>query len=165
MVNLRSRFSRATGRFSAPWDSLNTQSRAIIHLLVCLNFGITLALALTLNIWDDDAFSLSTSGKDIWYAVKHALQFEMQPPLYFVLLNLWRSLSDSAFFASLFSILCITLTLYVVAELALRFDKESHPGWITAVIALNPFVIYAAVEIRVYAFAILLSAVVTAILF
>jgi hypothetical protein len=158
MAYLRSQFSdsiRHVFRGSA-WPSV--RGNPVIHWLVLANLGITLSLALILNIWEDDASSLNTSGKDVFFAIQSALRFEVQPPLYFVLLNLWRSLSSSVFFASLFSVLCTTLSLCVVAKLSVRFNEGVHPGWIMAIVALHPFVIYAAVEIRVYALAILLSA-------
>jgi hypothetical protein len=39
----------------------------------------------------------------------------------------------------------------------MRFIKQVHPAWIAAALAFNPLTIYAAVEIRLYAMAILFS--------
>jgi len=135
-----------------------SQTGILLPILIFLNFSITLSLAANLNIWTDEAYSLNTTGKDIGYALHQALYFELQPPLYFILLNLWRSLNSSFLFARLFSILCITLAIYVVAGVSRRFLKEIPPCLVAASVAFNPFVIWAAVEIRLYAFAILLSA-------
>ena len=130
----------------------------LIHLIVCLNLAITVPLAAILNIWTDEAYSLDTTGKSFHYAISQAINFELQPPLYFALLNIWRIFNDSIFWARLFSIICIVLTIYVVALLSKRFIKTIHPVWIVTTFALNPFVIKMALEIRVYSFAMLLSA-------
>ena len=115
-------------------------------------------MAATLSIWIDEAYSLHTTGKDFHYALNQALYFELQPPAYFLILNLWRNINSSILFARLFSILCIVLTLAIVPKLSQKYLPDIHPGWITAAVALNPLTIWAAVEIRVYAFVILLSA-------
>ncbi len=136
----------------------SSQSGILLPILICLNLSITLFLSANLNIDGDEVYSLDTTGKDIGYALHQALYVEQQSPLYFILLNLWRSLNSSIFFARLFSILCIALAIYVVAGVSRRFLKDIHPCWVTASVAFNPFVIWAAVEIRLYAFTILLSA-------
>ncbi len=134
------------------------EQKWIFIALIALNFCIALVLAANLNIWIDEAYSLHTSGKDFHNTLNQALYFELQPPAYFLILNLWRQLNNSIFFARLFSILCIVLTLAIVPKLSQKYLPDIHPAWITAAVALNPFTIWAAVEIRVYAFVILLSA-------
>ncbi len=137
----------------------------LLPILIFLHLSITLFLAANLNIWTDEAYSLQTSGKDVGYAIHQALYFELHPPLYFILLNLWRSFNSSLFFARLFSVLCTALAIYVVAGISQRFLKEIHPCWVAASVAFNPFVIWVAVEIRLYAFAILLSALLLLLFF
>jgi uncharacterized membrane protein len=132
--------------------------RFIVIILTGVNLAIALFLAANLNLWIDEAFSLHTTGKDLGYALNQAIHFELQPPLYFLILNLWRTLDNSIFFARLFSVLCVVTTIPIVARLSQKFLPEIHPGWVTTAVALNPFTIWAAVEIRLYAFAILLSA-------
>lgn len=131
--------------------------RVIVIILTGVNLAIALFLAANLNIWIDEAFSLETTGKDLGYTLNQAIHFELQPPLYFLILNLWRTLDTSIFFARLFSILCVLTTIPIVARLSQKFLPEIHPGWVTTAVALNPFTIWAAVEIRLYAFVILLS--------
>ena len=134
------------------------QENYLIHLIVCLNLAITIPLAAILNIWTDEAYSLDTTGKSLQYAISQAINFELQPPLYFALVNIWRSINDSIFWARLFSIIAIALTIYLVALLAKRLIKTINPVYIVAAFALNPFTIKVALEIRVYAFVMLLSA-------
>ena len=130
----------------------------LIHLIVFLNLAITIPLGAILNIWTDEAYSLNTAGKNLQYAITQGINFELQPPLYFILLNIWHSLNNSIFWARLFSIICIAITIYVVALLAEKYIKTINSVCIATIFAFNPFTIKVALEIRVYAFAMLLSA-------
>src|SRR5256885_4076082 len=96
-------------------------SVVIISLLILLNVCLTLFLAFKLNVWVDEAFTLHTTAQGVRYAFNQALQFELQPPLYFVMLGAWRKLDGSIFFARLFSVICVALALVVVADLARKF--------------------------------------------
>ena len=132
-------------------------SKNIVLLLIFLNLAITIPFAINLNVDVDEAYSLVSSSQGPGYALKRALNVEIQAPLYFILLSIWRSLNSSIFFARLFSILCISLSIFVAAKVSQRFFEKIHPGWITVTIALNPFVIWAAVTIRLYALLIFIS--------
>ncbi len=127
-------------------------------IFVVFNLVITLPLAAILNIWIDEAYTLGTTDLGAIYAWTEAIQFENQPPLYFVLLSLWRQLSDSIFFARFFSCLCIALTVFCGPLLSRRYLPNLHPRWLTLAIAINPYTVWAALEIRTYALGILLSA-------
>ncbi len=118
--------------------------------------GITLFLAQALNIWIDEAYTLETTSGTLSEAIQRSISYEIQPPLYFALLTLWRNLNASIFFARLFSILCMAIALYLTTGLAERY-LGIRPVWATAVLALHPYAIWAAVEIRAYAFCLLLS--------
>ncbi len=139
------------------WIRNHKSASLITGILIAANLSITIPLAAILNIWTDEAYSLNTSGGDISYAIHQSIFFEEQAPLYFLLLNLWRQLNESFFFARLFSILCISLTIYTVSVLSKKFLSFPISSWVTAAVAFNPFIIWAAVEIRLYAFSILLS--------
>lgn len=149
-------------QIETPQDS---RKNLVVLLLITINLAITVPLAAVLNIWFDESYSLNTSGQGLGYAISQAIHFEEQAPLYFALLTLWRSLNDSFFFARLFSVLCIALTIYVAALLSKRFFRDLHPGWIAAAIAIHPIAIWAAVEIRLYAFSILLSSLIVLFFF
>ena len=133
-------------------------SRYALPIIVGIHLLITILLSIILNIWIDEAHSLHTAGQDIEYAIKRALYFELQPPLYFIILDLWRSINPSIFFARLLSICFMALMLVAVWRLSVRLYKETHPAWLVAATALNPFVVWYATEIRCYALVILLSA-------
>jgi 4-amino-4-deoxy-L-arabinose transferase-like glycosyltransferase len=134
------------------------RSRAIVPALAGLYLAVALPLAARLDIWVDEAYTLETTGGGLRHALHQALFFEGQPPLYFLWLALWRTLDGSIFFARLFSVLCGAAALLAVAALSRRWLPELHPGWLTALAGLNPFFFYAALEIRLYALALLLSA-------
>ncbi len=149
-------FSRIPG-FLRGRANFRSASLSAVPLLIVLHLGLTLYLAYCLNVWLDEAYTLHTTGKGLTNGFYQALYFELQPPLYFVLLSLWRKLDSGIFFARLPSMLCTALTIKVVADLSRRFLKEVNPLWVIACVASSPFMIWAAVEIRAYAFVILLS--------
>ncbi len=132
-------------------------SKLIVPALLLLHVSITLPLAALVNLWIDETFSLETTRHSFTHAITRGIHFELQPPMYFALLNLWRSFGASVFVARLFSVVCVALMLLVVALISRRYFRDQHPGWLVGAVALNPFVIWAAVEIRVYALALLLS--------
>lgn len=126
-------------------------------LAIAAHVALSCGLAWHLNIWIDEAYTLHTTAGGVSHAMQQALYFELQPPLYFMILSVWRFLGDSAFVARLFSILCSTSTLVVALPLSRRYLKDVRPEFVLVALALNPMLIWAAVEIRLYAFAILLS--------
>ncbi len=132
-------------------------SNKLLLIILGIFLAITLYLSYRLNIWEDEYYSLTTTSKGIGYAISQALSFENQPPLYFALLNIWRLFGSSPFIARLFSILCILLTILVTLKITEKVKPEINSKWILPFFAFNPFMIWASVEIRVYALAILLS--------
>lgn len=133
--------------------------------LLVIHLGLTLPLAWKLNLWIDEASSLATSGKTLLFAVRQAYSYELQAPLYFALLNLWRIPSEGIFHARLFSVACTVLMLVLVVGITRRYLPKLHPAWIVAAFAVHPFTIWAATEIRVYALVMLLSAVLIRLFF
>ena len=130
----------------------------LLPILILLHLSISLPLAYFLNVWLDEAFSLHTTSRSLGYALSDALHFERQAPAYFVLLYFWRLVNGSVFFARCLSILFTVLVLVVAGGLARRYLNGLHPVWPVAALAFNPFLIWAATEIRAYALVLLLSA-------
>lgn len=133
--------------------------------IVALFAGGCALLALALNIWQDEAYSLSTTGGGITHALHQALHFEAQAPLYFVVLALWRTLGESVFEARCLSIAMSVVTLYVTWLFARRYIGGIHPALVVGAVAVNPFVVWAALEIRLYAAAVMLSALLVYLFF
>lgn len=118
-----------------------------------LYFGLTIPLAIILNIRQDEAYTLDTTSRSLVYAFNQALHFELQAPLYFVLVSMWRFFSDSIFWARLFSILAIFVALLIFDKILRgRITQRFFP---LLFFAIHPLSIWAAMEIRVYAFSVL----------
>jgi hypothetical protein len=136
----------------------NVRGSSLTFVALAVNLAVTLPLAAILNIWQDEAYTLQTTSRDLGYAFHQAIGFEQNAPLYFLLLTVWRHFGDSIFFLRLPSVLCVAITVALVPALVRRYLPGVDAGLVTLVVALNPFAIWAALEMRVYALIILLSA-------
>jgi hypothetical protein len=117
-------------------------------------------LAGSLNVWVDEAFTLHTTGAGPLFAWAQAVAFEAQPPLYFVLEALWRTCDETSVgFASLPSILFAAAAVALIVGAAARITPRTPPLAVALLTALNPIVLWAAVEMRVYALVLLIGAV------
>jgi dolichyl-phosphate-mannose-protein mannosyltransferase len=125
---------------------------------VVLNLAIALPLAYTLNIWQDEAYTLHTTAAGFGYALQQAITFEQNAPLYFLIVVALRHVGESVFFLRGFSVLCAAATVWVVPSIVRRYIPNADGGPIAIVVACNPFLIWAAVEMRVYALIVLMSA-------
>lgn len=122
-----------------------------------LYYSVMLILAAYLNIWEDEVYSLNTSSGGPAYAFKQSFEFELQPPVYFLLLTIWRTVSGSIFWARLLSVILIFLSqLLLYRFIEERTDKKTA-GFFTVLFLLNPLVIYAGLEIRTFALVLFLS--------
>lgn len=131
--------------------------RTVIYLLILGHLALTAPLAYRLSLGLDETFTLNTTSRGIRYAIHQAIYFELQAPLYFGLLSVFRTVSMSLFWGRLFSVICIALTLKVAASLSERLFPRVHPGWVVLVLAIHPYLVWAATEMRVYALSILLA--------
>ena len=139
--------------------SLIRERPGLLILAACaLQLLITVPLAYILNVWQDDAYTLHSTASTVGYAFHEAVGFEQNAPLYFVLVDLWRHIDQSAFFARLFSVLCAAGVVALTPKLAQRYLPSIDARLVTFAVALNPFLIWAALEIRVYALIVLVSA-------
>ncbi|TAM74862.1 hypothetical protein EPN44_10120 [bacterium] len=144
-------------------DGLATQARnqprvaTLTFVMVVAQLAITVPLAYVLNVWQDDAYTLASTAGSLRHAIHQAIFFEQNAPLYFALMVLWRAVSSSYFVARLFSVLCAAGVVYVLPKLLQRYLPDVQPAWIMLAVAFNPFLIWAALEIRLYALVILLS--------
>ncbi len=127
-------------------------------MVLGVNLVITVPLAGVLNIWQDEAYTLETTSRGIGYAFAQAIGFEQNAPLYFAVMSIWRHAGDGIFLLRLFSVLCIAGTVLLLPGLARRYVPQVDGVLVAAVVACNPFVVWAAVELRVYALVVLISA-------
>ena len=145
---------------SAPPEAALPQKPA--HRLPRLSVlvGVTLVIGIFLSarssLTTDEAFTLHTTGRTLRHAWDEARSFEMQPPLYFLLMTLWRKLARGLEFMRLFSTLCVCLSLIQFRRLS-QLLRIGGGWWDLALLAaLTPRVLWAAAEARVYALALLL---------
>ena len=131
--------------------------RSTVYLIILLNISITIFLSWKLNVWIDEVFTLQAVNQDMIHTIQRAFYFEKQPPFYYILLNLWYRLNGTVLFARLLSVVAIALSVFIASKIATRLFNQIPPFIITACIAINPLIIYAAVEIRLFAVAILIS--------
>lgn len=137
-------------------DRTSYQSSGV-RLLIFIHLLIAIPLAYYLNIWNDEASTLYATQNGFWVAFQTAAIEQKQAPLYFWVLSLWRQMSESIFFARLFSIMCSVAAIWLFAKLADRLLRPKAAFLATAFFALHPFLVWASVEIRVYSLVILLS--------
>lgn len=130
--------------------------KLVLWLILLVHVGISAYLALELPIWRDEAASLGTTSGGILDTVRRAVLYELQPPAYFLVLRLWRALSDSIVAARALSVLLSAALVLLMCPLTRRYASAVDPTLVLAAICLNPFLIYAATEIRLYAFAMVL---------
>lgn len=131
--------------------------KTFLFLLIFLHLAVALPLAFYLNIWVDEASTLYTTQHGFFQAFNNLFNDEKQAPLYFLLMSLWRKISDSIFFARLFSIICSVLSIKVFSDLAREIWKDKVAYFVAAFFALHPFLFWASLEIRLYSLVILLS--------
>jgi hypothetical protein len=130
--------------------------------LIVVFVAAAFALSLALNISPDEWNSLRTTSRGLGYAYATAIGYEALPPLYPLALDLWRGISPKIQFARVLSILVTTGTLAIAWRFARSRLPEISPTVFAAAVAVAPFAVFAAVEIRLYAMAIALSAALTA---
>lgn len=112
-----------------------------------------------MNIWEDEAYSLNTTSHNLKEVIYESYHFEGQPPVYFVLLAIWRLINPGIFFARLLSIIFVGLAAYLFHRVVLLVSGPEYSKWLVVIFLLNPFVVWAALEIRTYALLIFLSTI------
>ncbi len=150
-----------SGQLTLPaTDALTrSRSRAIFGLTVAAFTLVALALGTKLNLYIDELYSLHTTDHGFGYALQQAIGFEQQPPLFFLALTAWRMLLPSDFFARLFPICCSIATLFVVRAFGRR-RLSVLPDWSAPLaVTLNPFFLWTALDVRVYAPIVLVSSI------
>jgi uncharacterized membrane protein len=126
-------------------------------LIITIFFSIIFYLNISLNIWEDEVYSLKSTEGNIASTIHQALNFEGQPPAYFILLNLWRQINSSIVFSRLLSLLLIILSAVLIFKLTKIYVPGLDPNFTILLFLFNPFIMWASTEIRHYAFSTFLS--------
>jgi len=131
-----------------------------VALVAATYVTVAILIATQFGTWTDEEYTLATTAHGPLYAYGHALTYELQAPLYFVLEALWRELDPSSvLWARLPSIASNAGLFFTTALIARRLGPERRAIWFALLATLNPFVVFAGFEIRLYAFALLLASI------
>jgi hypothetical protein len=123
-------------------------------------------LSVALNIWIDEAFTLRTTGAGAAAALARSIAFEVQPPVYFFVEALWRTLDEaSVVFARLPSVAFAAGAAAILVLAARRIAPRVPPAVVALLTAGNPVFVWAASEMRVYALVLLFGAALTWLFF
>ncbi len=123
--------------------------------------AVLIFLACKLNIWEDEAYSLHTTStsNSLATVIRQASDFEGQPPFYFLLLAIWRHINSGILFARLLSLIFIGFSSYFFYRLVRLVSGPEVSKWMLIIFLLNPFTVWAGLEIRLYSLVILLSTI------
>ncbi len=127
--------------------------------VILLFFIVAVIIARSQFIWLDEAYTLHTTSGSFRQVWLRAMNFEGQPPFYFIILKVWRYLSDSVFFARLFSIITVTISIFIIYLISKKYISNINPLIIILFFASNSLLLWAALEIRVYGLVLLMSVV------
>lgn len=138
---------------------MSTASRRDSAVLTAAAVGLTALVlwnSVHKSLWTDESYSLNTAMRPLGGTLHQALHFELQPPLYFLALNVWLDLHAGIIVARLLSLVCVLGTLATLAAIGRLFDLRR---WLTPAVlaAATPGIIWAADEARVYAMSMLLG--------
>jgi len=124
---------------------------------VIIYSAVLLFLAYKLNIWEDEGYTLNTTSNNLGTVIRQSYNFEGQPPLYFVLMTIWRYFNSGIFFARLFSLIFVGLSAVYFFKFVRLVSGLELSRWIVLIFLLNPFTVWAGLEIRLYSLVLFIS--------
>jgi uncharacterized membrane protein len=133
------------------------RNNILYYLIFAAFVALTLYLGSILNIWEDEICSLKSTDKDASYAFNQALKFEGQPPVYFMLLNFWRKIDNGILFSRSFSLISILISAFIFLKLIKLHVPKVNKHVALIIFLFNPVIVWAATEVRHYAFSVMLS--------
>lgn len=105
----------------------------------------------------DESFSLRTCAQPLPETLHRALNFELQPPVYFLALNLWLKVQNSLQFARLLSLLISLGSIFVAYRIGMLLAGSAVALWVALICGLAPWEVFFAGYARCYALASFLS--------
>lgn len=132
-------------------------SKTLILWLFYLTYIFAMIyLSSKMVIWQDESSSLFTASHPLIKIINFSYIFEGQPPAYFTMLALWLKINNGVLFARLLSIIFILLSAFYLDKIGKLIFKDLYSRWIVILFLLNPYTVWASLEIRLYSFLILL---------
>jgi uncharacterized membrane protein len=133
--------------------------KVIFYGFLLFYFAILTYLCNKVTLWEDECYALNTTSRNLSEVISQSYNFEAQPPLYFILLKFWRFFNDGFCFARLLSLLFIVLATCSFTRLIRLISGTECLLWLVIIFLLNPFTVWAALEIRSYALILFLSTI------
>jgi hypothetical protein len=120
--------------------------------------AITIWNSVHKSLWIDEAYSFHSANRAVMATWHQAIHFETQPPLYFVLLNLWLRLgSPSVHWMRILSALAaIGCLAFLWGTRPANLGRRGVPAPVFAMVTAT--VVWAAAEARPYALALFFAA-------
>jgi mannosyltransferase len=127
-------------------------ARIALLLVILVGFGLRLAVSASRDFWYDEAFSALVASQ-AWTDLPGVLRNDVHPPLYYVLLRSWVTLSGNSvetirFFSVFFGTLTIPLAWAFLANASV--SRPWLPVVAAWVFSVNPFFVDYSVEARTY---------------
>ncbi len=120
-------------------------------------FLFYLFYAFKLNVWEDEVHTLATiSGTNLKDLLKASVEFEGQPPFYFIIAFLWGKISSTVLFMRLLSSIFTITTGLIIYNIYKKKSPDAN-WWVLILVFSNPYMLYLATEIRCYSLVVLLS--------
>ncbi|HWZ60413.1 MAG TPA: hypothetical protein VNW46_15645 [Gemmatimonadaceae bacterium] len=132
------------------------RDRAVVTLLLLAVAALANWNSAHKSLWTDEAYTLTTVGHSLAGTLSQSLHFELQPPVYFVLLHLWMALGGGIGVARIVSTICIVGFVAICYAIG-RLLRLPWPPALAILAAVTPTVIWAASEARNYPLTLLLA--------
>ena len=108
----------------------------------------------------DDIYTIHSTSENYLKSLSRAIHFEMQAPLYFLLMSFWREISDTLFWAKLFhyiSFLISSVFFYRILRMLVSNRKDLFI--LLLLFALHPFLFYISNDLRRYSLSLLFGVI------
>lgn len=151
------RTERLTGRVGALLDRAALPAALLLFAFLCANRLLRDGISV------DEAFAMDTAGRPIAEVIRQAIRFELQPPVYYLLLHGWLQAGDSLVWARLLSVLSMGGAVVLADGIRRRMGSGLALALLPVLFALSPRIVWFAVTAREYALAMLLTLASTAL--
>ena len=112
----------------------------------------------TLN--SDDIYTIHSTSGNFLKSLHQAIHFEMQAPLYFLLMSLWREISETLYWAKLFHYISFMIsTVFFYKILRMLIFNRKNVYILLLFFALHPFLFYISNDLRRYSLALMFAVI------
>ncbi len=139
-------------------DARGSRSRWVLAASAAGLIALTIWNSLHKSLWIDEAYSFHSASRTLAATWHQAIHFETQPPLYFILLNLWLRLGPPSvhWMRVLSALAVIGCIVFLWATRPAHTGRRGVPASVFAVVTAT--IVWAAAEARPYALALFFSA-------